>query len=311
MSQLHGVVTILPTPFTEDGANVDYDDVRSVIDTIIGEGVHGVALLGVASEFYKIADDERSKLLETTVEQTAGRVPVVVNVTRHATELAVRDAKEAQSIGADAVMIVPPSFIPPSAEAVFEHIREVAESVDLPVIVQYAPNVTGVGIPAETFLSIASACRNDVYVKAESTPPGHLISTLVQQTEGRIGVFIGNGGLQMYDALERGAVGLMPGAAMVKPYLDIYEAYRSGDKAKAFARFNAFLPVLNVTAQGAEMFTRFEKKILKARGVIKSDVCRKPYYTPDAGYERMLRMYNDLMRSQYGYELLPEEGARL
>ncbi|WP_309119897.1 dihydrodipicolinate synthase family protein [Paenibacillus sp.] len=307
--KLHGVIPILPAPFTEDGTAVDHEDLRSVIDLAVSEGAHGVALLGVASEFYKLADDERSAMIRTTVEHVAGRVPVIVNITRHSTELAVRDARDAQAVGADAVMIVPPSFIAPSAAAIMEHIEAVAASVDLPVVIQYAPNVTGVGIPAETFLRIQAACRNDMYIKAESVPPGPLISSIAEGTSGAMGVFIGNGGVQLFDALERGAAGLMPGTAMLKPYMDIYTAYREGNKELAFERFNAFLPVLNLTAQGAEMFTRFEKIILKARGAIKSDACRKPYFSPDEGYRRLLAQYGGLLSDKFGVDIFPRGGA--
>lgn len=302
---LHGIIPILPAPFTADGSDIDYRSLRRVIDAVIEEGVHGVALLGVASEFYKIADDERSLMIETTVEHTAGRVPVIANITRHSTELAVKDAKHAEAAGADAVMVVPPSFIAPSNAAIVEHIEAVAGAVDLPVIIQYAPNVTGVGIPVETFLEVERRTGGRMYIKAESVPPGPMISAIVEQTGGRMGVFIGNGGVQTYDALERGAVGLMPGAAMLRPYLDIYEAFARGEKDAAFRRFNDLLPILNHTTQSAELFVRFEKAILKARGVIASDVCRKPNAIADAGLMQMLWKYGKYAEERLGIKLWP------
>lgn len=307
MNKLHGVIPILPAPFTEDGAEVDYGDLRAVIDAVIAEGVHGVALLGVASEFYKIGDEERRLMIETTIRHVAGRVPVVVNITRNATELAVKDARHAEAAGADAVMVVPPSFIPPGSAAIVRHLEAVAESVDLPVIIQYAPNVTGVGIPLETFLEIERRRGGEgkLYIKAESTPPGPLVSAIAEGTAGRMGIFVGNGGVQTYDALERGAVGLMPGAAMIAPYLAIYDAFASGDKAEAFRLFNDFLPVLNHTTQAAELFVKFEKMVLKARGILKHDACRRPNAEPDAAMERMLLRYSDYMRERFGYPLVP------
>ncbi|RED57465.1 dihydrodipicolinate synthase family protein [Cohnella phaseoli] len=305
MKKLHGVIPILPAPFTDDGANVDYSDLRSIVDTVIAEGVHGVALLGVASEFYKIDDAERQLMIETTVEHVAGRVPVVVNITRNATALAVKDARHAEEAGADAVMIVPPSFIPPGNEAIIEHIHAVADSVKLPVVIQYAPNVTGVSIPVSTFLDIERQRGGELYIKAESVPPGPLLNSIVEQTEGRMGVFIGNGCVQMYDSLERGAVGMMPGAAMVVPYLAVYEAFMRGDKTTAFRLFNDLLPVLNHTTQAAELFVQFEKTILKARGIVKNDVCRRPNAVPDEAMKTMLRRYSDYVRERFGAPLMP------
>lgn len=300
MTKLRGIIPILPAPFTDDGANIDYEDLRSVIDTVIREGVHGVALLGVASEFYKIDDAERRLMIETTVDHVAGRVPVIANITRNATELAVKDARHAEEAGADAVMIVPPSFIPPGNAAIIEHIHAVADSVKLPVVIQYAPNVTGVSIPVSTFLDIERQRGGELYIKAESVPPGPMISAIAEQTEGRMGVFIGNGGVQTYDALERGAVGLMPGAAMVAPYLAVYEAFVRGDKETAFRLFNAFLPVLNHTTQSAELFVQFEKSVLKARGIVKNDVCRKPNAVPDEDMNRLLLRYTEYLQESFG-----------
>jgi dihydrodipicolinate synthase/N-acetylneuraminate lyase len=303
VQKLKGIISILSTPFTSDGMEVDYDDLRKIIDLLISEGVHGIALLGVASEFYKISDDERQKMIEVTIEHNAKRVPVVVNITRNSTELAVKDALNAERSGADAIMIVPPYFMPPSNTAIIEHIYAVSERVSLPIMIQYAPQVTGVGIPAETFLEINKHSKGQLYIKAESVPPGNLISTLVDKTEGEMGIFIGNAGLQTFDALTRGASGLMPGSSMTKPYLDIYNEFVTGNKEQAFEMFNAFLPVLNLVAQSAEMFTKFEKIILKRRGIIKSDYCRKPYYTPGAEYESVLDKYNTYMQKRFGYSL--------
>lgn len=305
MPRLKGVIPILPSPFTDDGAEIDLASLRSVIDAVIAEGAHGVALLGVASEFYKIDDAERRLMIETTVNHVAGRVPVVANITRHSTELAVRDARHAEEAGADAVMIVPPSFIPPGNAAILEHIHAVADSVKLPIVIQYAPNVTGVSIPVATFLDIERQRGGELYIKAESVPPGPMISAIAEQTEGRMGVFIGNGGVQTYDALERGAVGLMPGAAMVAPYLAIYDAFVRGDKATAFRLFNDFLPVLNHTTQAAELFVQFEKTVLKARGIFQSDVCRKPNAVPDEAMDRMLLRYSEYMKERFGSPLIP------
>lgn len=302
MTKFEGIFSIVVSPFTEDGTDVDFEDLRNVVDLLIEEGVNGLALPGVGSEFYKLSGAERTKMLETVVDQANKRVPVIANITRNATPLAVKDAREAQEIGVDGIMIVPPWFIPPSNQAIIEHVHAVADSVDLPVIIQYAPNVTGVSIPMETFLDIASQRSQDFYIKAEVVPPGNMVSSIIEKTDGKMGVFTGNGCVQMYDLLERGAMGHMPGSSMARPYVEIYRAYVNGEKEIAFDLFNKFLPVLNLITQSAEMFIQFEKTILKARGVIKSDCCRQPH-AGVSSYEQMLNRYDAYMHSQFGYGL--------
>lgn len=302
MAKFKGIFSIVVSPFTEDGKNVDFEDLRNVVDLLIAEGVDGLVFPGVGSEFYKLADTERTKMIETVVEQANKRVPVIANITRNAISLAVKDAREAEAIGVDGIMIVPPWFIPPSNQAIVEHVHAVADSVELPVIIQYAPSVTGVNIPVETFLDIVRQCSQDFYIKAEAVPPGDLVSSIIEKTEGKMGVFTGNGCVQMYDMLERGAMGHMPGSSMARPYVEIYRTYTNGDKEKAFELFNKFLPVLNLITQSAEMFVQFEKKILKERGVIKSDCCRKPH-AGITSYGQILDRYDDYMKSQFGYGL--------
>lgn len=304
MKSLHGVIPILAAPFTSDGSAIDYDDLRSMIDFVIGEGVHGVALPGVATEFYKLSDEERERMIRVTIEQTAGRVPVVVNITRQASELAVRDAAWAEEAGADAIMLIPPYFMSPSAAAVNHHIQAVAARTKLPMIIQYAPEVTGAGIPIDTFLAFSRQRQGPVYIKAESIPPGNLISALIEKTDGKMGVFIGNSGRQMIDALQRGALGLMPGCSMVRVYLDIYQDFVNGSLASAIAKFEKLLPIINLCSQTAETLIKYEKIILRRRGIIQSDYCRTPAYEPDAGYMEWLSYYSDHMVEHFGYSLL-------
>lgn len=308
MNKLHGVIPILATPFTSDGSEIDYEDLRRMIDFVIGEGVHGVAFPGVASEYYKLSDQERERMIEVMIEQTAGRVPVIVNIIRQSSELAVKDAKWAEAAGADAIMLIPPYFMSPSSADVKHHIQVVAEQTDLPIIIQYAPEVTGAGIPIDTFLEFSRKRQGPVYIKAESIPPGNLIGALIEQTEGKMGVFIGNSGRQMIDTLHRGAQGIMPGCSMVKVYLDIYNEFVSGSREKAIAMFEKLLPIINLCSQSASTLITYEKIILQRLGIIKSAYCRTPAYAPDDGYLYWLDHYSDYMNEHFGYPLQKGDG---
>ena len=138
---LHGVIPILPVPFQADGA-VDEVSFRRVVDVAIEDGAHALAMFGLASEYAKLADSERELLTEALIDQADHRVPVIVSITPHSLEVAVQQAAEAERRGADAIMVLPPFFLSPSVGAVRAHLRAVADSVSLPVIVQYAPAQT-------------------------------------------------------------------------------------------------------------------------------------------------------------------------
>src|SRR5690348_7620120 len=106
---LEGVVPIVPTIFDGDGA-LDELGQRATIDLLLRAGVHGMVLLANASEGYAVSDAERSKVITWVVGHVNGRVPVVVTCNHPSTVGAVRFAREAQELGADAVMFLPPFF---------------------------------------------------------------------------------------------------------------------------------------------------------------------------------------------------------
>lgn len=299
MDLLKGIIPVLPATFNEDGTEVDYDSLGRVVDTVIEEGVHGIALFGIGTEFYKLSDRERERMLTVVVEKNRGRVPVVSSVTRNSTELAVEEAKYAEAAGADAIMVFPPHFITPSKEGLIKHILSVADSVNLPLIIQYTPQYSGFTIPAETFLDIMEKSGREIYVKAEAIPPGPMVTALIEGSKGKLGVFTGNGGIQAYDAMERGAIGFMPGCAMAKLYVQFYNEYVDGSKEKAFEICSSYTPLVLSIVQSAEIFLKFEKMILAQRGIIKSDYCRLPNYIPDTYSLNEFQKHYDTLKRKY------------
>jgi 2-keto-3-deoxy-L-arabinonate dehydratase len=88
---IHGVIPILPTPFTEQG-EVDEVSFRNVIDAAIADGVDGLAMFGLASEFLKLSDAEKVRLAQILLEHTAKRVPVIISITHHSLDIARYEA---------------------------------------------------------------------------------------------------------------------------------------------------------------------------------------------------------------------------
>ena len=114
--ELRGVITILAMPFDEQG-RIDVDSLRKLVDFNIGAGVHGLGI-ALGSEIFKLSEGERDLALREVVAQAAGQVPIVVNTGAAGTDLALHYSRRAQELGADALMIFPPSFMPASAAEV-------------------------------------------------------------------------------------------------------------------------------------------------------------------------------------------------
>jgi len=275
MKDLRGIIPIIQTPFTDNGA-VDYEDVGRVVEQVANDGGGGVALFGIASEFYKLSDGEKLQMAASAVEAGRGKIPVIVSITRNSTELALEDAKAFQKLGADALMIYSPHFVTPSTDALSRHILAVTKSIDIPLVIQYTPSMNGGLLTAETIEGICTKTKTQLYIKAEPIPAAPFIESLNKRAAGRIGLFTGNMGMHMLDLMERGVTGIMPACSMVRAYANIFNAQMSGDKEKAKRYYEAMLPFIVIINQEIEMLVRFEKKLLKLRGIIKSDYCRQP-----------------------------------
>ncbi len=295
MSDIKGICPIIATPFTENG-EVDYQDLDNLVKHLINGGCHAVTLFGIAGEYYKLSDDERKKMVEVTVKaakEAGGKT--IISVTDHSTEVAVKTARFFEESGADCLMLLPPFFLKPGGAYLYEHMKAVAQAVSIPIMAQYAPEQTGVTIPPETFVKLEKECPNIEYYKIECKPAGPYVTTLMNLTDGKMKIFVGNAGFQMIECMDRGAMGAMPGCSMYDVYLKIYNAYASGDRKEAIRIHNALLPMLNHIRQNVEQIISFEKRILKLRGIIKSDYCRKPSYNTDKYFDKLFDdLYSEL-----------------
>ena len=295
---LTGIIPIVAAPFTDNGA-LDEDSFQTLVRHLLATGVSGLTLFGLATEFYKLSDDERARMQTLLLAETsyAPGVAGIISITDHSWEIAVQRARAAEAQGADALMLLPPYFLGPAEEAILTHLRQVISSVTIPVIVQYAPAQTGVRIAPDVFLQLREALPNADFVKVETQPPGRYVAQLVERSAGRLGALVGYAGVQMPDVLARGASGIQPGCSFSEMYVELWRHWQH-DQA-AFAQLHQrLLPYIGYWMQGVELIIRAEKVILKRRGLIASDYCRSPAYTLDTTELAMIKRF----LSEFGLE---------
>lgn len=288
MDQLRGMAPIIATPFTSTGA-VDYESFEHLVETLLKGGCQAVTLFGIAGEYYKLSHQESDKLVRITVD-TCRRLNgySIISVTQHATEVAMKSAKQYEEAGADMLMLLPPFFLKPGAASLYKHMQTIGQSVSIPVMTQYAPEQTGVAIAPSMFARLFEEVPNISYYKIECKPVGAYITTLLKETSNLINVFVGNAGYQFIEAFDRGAVGAMPGCSMYDLYLKMYHAYVNGQRTQAQAiHSNLLLPMLNHIRQDVEMIIMYEKRILKKRGIIATDYCRQPSFQCDSYHDKL------------------------
>lgn len=289
---LQGVVPIVAAPFTSGGV-LDEDSLQALVRHLMGTGAAGLTLFGLATEFYKLTDDERSRMQTILLAETSrsDSVAGVISITDHSWENAIVRARAAEAQGADALMLLPPFFLAPGDDAILEHIRRVVGGVQIPVIVQYAPAQTGVRIGPDLFLRLRDELPNLDYIKVETQPPGRYLSGLVERSGGRLQALVGYAGVQMPDALARGAAGVQPGCSFTEIYVALDRMFRRGDLAAMRALHTQLLPYIGYWMQGVELIIRAEKHILVRRGLIASDYCRHPAYTLDAAERTQIEQF--------------------
>ncbi|MBE7037344.1 MAG: dihydrodipicolinate synthase family protein [Ruminococcaceae bacterium] len=301
LTEIKGICPIIAAPFTKDG-EVDYKSLDNLVKALIKGGCHATTLFGIAGEYYKLTDTEREKMVEVCVNATKeAKGKLIISVTDHSTEVAVKRAKYFEKMGADCLMILPPFFLKPGAKWLYDHMKAIADAVKIPVMAQYAPEQTGVAIPPETFVKLEKECPNMIYYKIECKPAGPYVTNLMTLTGGKMKIFVGNAGFQLIECMDRGAIGAMPGCSMFDVYLDIFNNYVSGNRDDAIKAHDELLPMLNHIRQNVEQIIYFEKKILKRRGIIESDYCRKPSFATDDYFEKLFDEFYDKMAKKYNW----------
>jgi len=279
MVEIEGVVPALSTPFTAAGA-VDTESLRRIAREHAQNDAGGVMLFGLASEFYKLTDDERDRIAEVAIDELDGTgTPVIYSITDHSTSVAVERAQKAERYGADIVMILPPAFLDPPKYQVKRHIERISDSVSVPVAIQYAPQFTRTALSTMDLIDLADRIRNLNYLKIESEPIGPYLSEVQKRTSAD--VLVGNAGWQMLEAYDRGAIGVIPGSPISHIYIDIDDFYRKNEPKKAASLHGDLLPLLNYITQSAEMAFYYGKRILHRRGLIDEPTTRAPTYNPD------------------------------
>ena len=283
-----GVCPIVDTPFTDDGT-VDYDSLGTLCETLIGNGCDALALFGFASEFYKLTDSERKAMAEQVIDACEeGSVPSIVSVTAQSTPVAVEEAELFAELGADALMVLPPYVRSPPTDAIYNHLVAVGETVDIPVMVQYAPGSTGIIMSPSFFADLYEEVETIDYFKIECDPPGKFISKLHDLTDHEANVLVGRAGYEMIETYDRGAIGVMPASAMHDIYVKIHKAYHNGQRETAVEIHSDLVAVLN---QLTKVGIQWEKRILADRGIIDSPHCRGPEDSLDETYEAIYDEY--------------------
>jgi 4-hydroxy-tetrahydrodipicolinate synthase len=289
---MQGVFPILVTPFDDKG-RIDGESLRALCDFNLDAGVHGLGV-AIGSEMFKFNEAERAEVSRIVIDQVAKRVPVVINTGAGGTDLAVFYSRTAEDAGADALMIIPPAFLPAGPDEVVDYYRAISAAVSIPIFLQDTPAAP---IPPRLARRIAEVAEHVRYIKVETLPVTAKVAEMVNAAGDALTVFGGAGGTYFIEELRRGSLGTMPFCSQPAAFVEVWNLFRAGDERGARTAFDrAIMPVNRLAAQGGDVFYHVHKELLVRQGVIRTAKVRSPTVPIDAVTRREI---DELVAAMY------------
>lgn len=277
-----GVTPPILTPFTPD-ERVDKASLKRLVDYMIDNGIHGIWAAGTTGEFATMRDEERVIAIETIVEATAGRVPVIACICDASTQRAVDMGLSMKHIGVDAVAATPPYYFANSQDELLDHFRYIREKVDRPLFIYSIPQTVKVAVSPATTFELAK--EGTVIGIKDSSGAGELHAELVMRCEkGNVDLirFLGTR-TRIATCKNVGAHGAIAGTANVMPEATVkaWEAGEKDDMKEAIKWDNKLdlMAKLSGLAKGGSPIASMlagMKAALQVMGIIDHDTVTRP-----------------------------------
>ena len=224
VASFRGSYSVTVTPFTQDRSAVDIDALKRFMSWQVDSGVPGVIVLGTTGEYLTLTDDERAAIVETTVKQVAGRAHVLVGTMNAYTPNAVRYSRQAEELGADGLMVLPPYYYTPTDDEIWNYYKAISEAVSIPIMLYNNPVTSNVDMSAALVARLTRDFENIRYIK-ESSQDLARVRDVIEATDGVMNVYAGE---RQVDSYVLGATGY------VNPYGNyLPDSYRVWDLFEA------------------------------------------------------------------------------
>lgn len=285
--ELKGIIPPILTPMNPD-ESVNLNELRSQIERLLKGGVHGLFTFGTNGEGYILSEDEKIQVLEATIDQVKGRVPVYAGTGCVSTADTIRMSKKAQELGADVLSIITPGFAVASQKELYDHYAEVAGHVDIPIVLYNIPARTGNKLLPETVAKLAKDVDLIMGAKDSSGDWDNLLAyiTLTRELDKDFRVLSGNDSL-ILPCLKEGGAGGIAGCANVYPHTlaSIFELFKAGKLEEAQSAQDSIASFRAVFKYGNP--NTVVKKAVSLLGYPVGD-CRRPFnYLCDEGIDAL------------------------
>ncbi len=256
-----GIHPILYALFGADGA-LDRDAMRRQVRACVAGGAQGLAVLGLATEVGKLSAAERRDVIAWAMEDLAGALPLAVTIFGHTPQEQAEAALSAERDGAAWLVLQPPPRpgLPEAELMAFQ--SAVIDRLHVPVGLQNAPDLMGLGLTAAGMSEMARRHANLRVLKAEG--PATLIERVVADNPG-LAVMNGRGGLELTDNFRAGCTGMIPAPDCFDVQVRAWAAMRAGDEAEAERLYRSILPAIAFKMQSVAHMIAYGKRIVAGR----------------------------------------------
>lgn len=271
---LTGVLPVLQTPFSK-GDEIDYDVLEGEVNWLLNMGADGI-VVGMVSEVLRLSDREKDDLgrfLGTLAEKA--NTHFVMSVGAESTKVAVLNGQRAEANGATEVMAIPPISVALPESEIYDYYRALLCTLSIPVIVQDASGYVGSALSIELMARLQSEFGPQVLFKPEAQPIGPRLTLLRDATGRSAQVYEGTGGISLIDSIRRGIAGTMPGSDVCWSIIEMWQAGRAGDFARAYEIQGPLLALLTIQ-NTLDAFLAVEKHLLVRQGIFKNTRRRTP-----------------------------------
>ncbi len=289
------ILTALITPFSSDGS-VDLDVAQQLARRLVDEGNEGLVVCGTTGESPTLSDDEKLAMFAAVVE--AVDVPVVAgtvgNNTAHSVELSLR----AKSLGVHGILSLCPYYNRPSQAGIEQHLRAIAQAVELPQVIYDIPVRTGRKVSTEVLLRLAYEEKNIIGLKDAAANPAET-ARLIREAPADFEVYSGDDGLTL-PLLSVGAVGTIGVAThwTAPDHVEMFAALEVGDLATATAVNQRMLPSFSFETGDLTPNPIPSKAMMRTLG-FEVGQCRLPLGDAPAGLEdEARRVYAELVAAR-------------
>lgn len=292
--KIQGVLPVFQTPYHED-ESIDFATLEQEINWLYDQGSDGI-VMAMVSEVLRLSGEERRQLAEAACRFSQGRGVVVISVGAESTHTAVEYARHAESVGADAVMAIPPVSVAVAEDELKRYYERILQAIAIPVIVQDASGYVGKPMSIALQAGLFNQYGERVMFKPEATPIGPRLTALREATDGRAPVFEGTGGIALVDSYRRGVVGTIPGADLIDVLVALWRALQAGDERRIY-QLSLPLSALIAIQTSLDAFLAVEKYLLVKRGIFKNTLVRGPvgYALDEETRQEVDRLFEQLM----------------